>query len=74
MRVLASDARRASSRSERKFSLVCGDQRHDCLNEKHDETRKHGQRESFINTRAANHRCHGFPHPESDVTLDCFGE
>jgi hypothetical protein len=63
------------------MSLV-RDERHDRMDKKNDHSRKHGQRDSFIDACAANH-CydfHIFPHPDDSaspdriVTLRCFAE
>jgi hypothetical protein len=65
------------------LSLVRGDERHDRMDKKNDDSCKHRQRDSFVDGRAANHcnAFHSFPHPDGSassrravVTLRCFGE
>jgi len=56
-------------------------ERHYLMDKKNDHSCKHSQRDSFIDTRAAN-QCYGFhtfPHPDDSAsrhcfTLHCFGE
>jgi hypothetical protein len=58
-------------------------ERHYLMDKKNDYACKHGQRDSLIDPRAANHcyAFHSFPHPDESaspgllvVTLHCFGE
>ena len=79
--VLRGDVRRDPPRFVARMSLV-RDERHDRMDKKNDHSRKHGQRDSFMDASAAKDcdAFHSFPPSRRQcesrraVTLHCFGE